>query len=184
MEPVENLPQKTPVERWYVMSGDKRRYPMDSPMFDEKAIQEMYEIEKEAFPINSWTKDDFRALLRQKYVFVVGTLLEGRVVGYLFCEVTRNSINVISIAVHSLVRRQGYGTFMIDTLVSKFPFKRVKAMVPERNLAAQLFLQKNGFIAKRVVKRSHGDDEDLYLMVRPPEIPPQSEIPGPPVEVV
>jgi ribosomal protein S18 acetylase RimI-like enzyme len=76
-------------------------------------------------------------------------------------------IDLLNIAVAPELHRQGIGRTMLHKLDQKIEREggRVRAVVPETNLAAQLFLRQGGYRALRVFRRCF-EDEDAYLMER------------------
>jgi ribosomal protein S18 acetylase RimI-like enzyme len=74
---------------------------------------------------------------------------------------------VLNIAVHPEYRRMLVGSVMLDKLKSKLSDERrtsILLVVNERNLAAQVWLRNNGFLAKKVHKGLYNDlpDVDAY----------------------
>lgn len=118
-----------------------------------------------------WTEDDLRQRLRQRNV--IGMVVEhqsGSVAGYMVYGLQSGFIELLNLAVHPDHDRQGFGTAMIDKLMSKLTNGKrnsIRLLVRESNLAAQLFFRSVGFAAVSI-ERDHYEDthEDAYVMVR------------------
>jgi len=86
------------------------------------------------------------------------------VLGYALIQFGSSFIHVASIATHPDYQRTGVGSLLIKHIKDKLsPFKRYFAytQVEETNLKTQLFLKKNGFVAKAILRYEHGED---YIM--------------------
>jgi ribosomal protein S18 acetylase RimI-like enzyme len=77
------------------------------------------------------------------------------------------NVELLRIIVLCERQRQGIGRALLEQLHLEYRriCHRIQAMVPERNLAAQLFLKDSGYRAVRIVPGRYGS-EDGYLMER------------------
>lgn len=116
-----------------------------------------------------WTEDDFVKSLRQRNVIGMVAEHQDLIIGYMIYELHRDSIHLLSIAVHPDFRRQGVGTAMLAKLASKLQLQqnrtKITTMASEINLDAQLFLKEHGFRATEVVKDHYHPGEDAYFFV-------------------
>ena len=115
-----------------------------------------------------WTEDDFVKSLQQRNI--IGMVAEHRdlVIAYMIYELHRDSIHLLSIAVHPDFRRQGVGTAMLAKLASKLQYQsrsKITTMASEINLDAQMFLREHGFRATEVVRDHYHPGEDAYFFV-------------------
>lgn len=130
-------------------------------------IDEILEIEKSCFP-NPWCENDFVLCLRKETC--IGVVLEDlskNMVGYSVYEFNQNSIDVLNFAINPHQQKKGYGSHMLNSLKNRLEKKRRKFLsttVAEGNLKAQLFFQKNGFVATNTLKNHWEDGNDAYLM--------------------
>ena len=115
-----------------------------------------------------WTEDEFVQSLRLRNVIGMVAEHQDMVIGYMIYELHRDSIHLLSIAVHPDFRRQGVGTAMLAKLASKMEYQRrgkITTLASEINLDAQIFLRKYGFLATEVVKDYYHPGEDAYFFV-------------------
>jgi ribosomal-protein-alanine N-acetyltransferase len=134
-------------------------------------------IENASF-YNPWCKQTFLHYLRQRTCIGMVAELNDEVIGFMVYEVHKNRIHLLNFAVDPKFRRSGIGTAMIDILVRKLsPDRRNRIMleVRETNLDAQLFFQKMGFRANRILRDFYDDaTEDAYLMLF--QVPSQQSV--------
>lgn len=84
-----------------------------------------------------------------------------QVVGHMVYQEHRDGIDILTLAVLPLHRRCNIGTQLLDTLQSRRDRRPLFCVVSERNLPAQLFLQRRGFeLAAVMVVQPH---EDSYM---------------------
>ena len=123
-------------------------------------------IEDASFRV-PWTEDEFVRSLRLRNVIGMVAEHQDMVIGYMIYELHRDSIHLLSIAVHPDFRRQGVGAAMLAKLVSKLYQRRGKitTLASEINLDAQVFLREYGFRATEVVKDHYRPHEDAYFFV-------------------
>ena len=115
-----------------------------------------------------WTEDEFVRSLRLRGVVGVVAEHQDVVISYMIYELLRDSIHLLSIAVHPDFRRQGVGTTMLAKLASKMEYQRrgkITTLASEINLDAQVFLRDYGFRATEVVKDYYHPGEDAYFFV-------------------
>ena len=91
-----------------------------------------------------WTEDEFVQSLRLRNVIGMVAEHQDLVISYMIYELHRDSIHLLSIAVHPDFRRQGVGTAMLAKLASKLEYQRrgkITTFASEINLDAQVFLR-------------------------------------------
>ena len=130
-------------------------------------MAEVLEIERESFEF-AWTEEDFLCCLRQRNCIGMVAEHNHQIVGFMVYELHKARLHILNFAVAPSASRQQVGTQMVEKLIDKLSQQRRKEIVlevRERNLGAQLFFQKLGFRAVRVL-RSYYDDtsEDAYVM--------------------
>ena len=128
--------------------------------------QEVLEIERMSFEF-PWTYDQLMEQLRTTTVIGLVAKLEGQIVAYTVYDLRLSSIHILNLAVHPKYRRTGVGTALVGKLKSKLsPEARqsLRALVSERNLAAQLFFRAIGFAATEVLRMHFGPLGDAYAM--------------------
>lgn len=120
-------------------------------------MPEVLDIERKVFEY-PWFEEDFIRCLRERNVIAMVAEYEERVVGFVIYELLKTRIEILSFAVEGDSQRRGIGTQMINKLIGKLSSQRRKKItlaVRERNVEAQLFFRRMGFLAI-------GVDNDLY----------------------
>lgn len=130
-------------------------------------MTEVLDIEQQCFEF-AWTEDDFLACLRQRNCIGMVAEHQERIVGFMIYELLKSQLHVLNFAVAPWARRQGVGCQMVEKLVGKLAQQRrqeIRLEVREGNLAAQLFFQRQGFVATNVLRGYYEDTaEDAYVM--------------------
>jgi ribosomal-protein-alanine N-acetyltransferase len=130
-------------------------------------MPEVLHTEQESFEY-SWTEEDFLRCLRQRNCIGMVAEQGEKVVGFMIYELHKSKLHILNFAVHPAHRRAGIGSQMVAKLISKLSSHRrtrITLEVRETNLAAQLFFQKQGFKAVRVLRSYYEDTgEDAFLM--------------------
>lgn len=128
---------------------------------------EVLAIENASFH-HPWGEPDFLRELRRRDC--IGMVAESgeRVVGHMVYRLGKDRLELLNFAVDPAFRRMGVGTQMVAKLVGKLSSHRrtrIVLDVRESNLAGQLFLRSQGFLATGV-RREHFEDtnEDAYTM--------------------
>lgn len=90
--------------------------------------------------------------------------------GYIIYEAVNGVIAIHRIAVAQEMRRRGYGTALIESLVAsctgKLHLRRLQAVCYEQDRLAIAFLRSCGFLAKRLAKGAYGPNDDGYVFER------------------
>ena len=115
-----------------------------------------------------WCEEEFLRVLRQRNCIGIVAEFGERVVGFMIYELHKAKLHILNFAVHPRARRLGVGGQMVGKLIGKLSSHRrtrITLEVRETNLAAQLFFQKQGFRALRVLRSYYEDTgEDAFLM--------------------
>lgn len=128
-----------------------------------KHLPEILEIENSSFEF-PWSYDDFVYKLRSKNIIGMNALDENEeIFGYVFYELFKNDIQILSLAVKESKRRKKIGSFLIDSLKYRLSSSKKRdsifTNVRESNLDSQLFFKSQGFLAVDILKEYH--DEEL-----------------------
>jgi ribosomal-protein-alanine N-acetyltransferase len=130
-------------------------------------MPEVLQTEQESFEF-AWTEEDFLRCLRQRNCIGMVAEQGEKVVGFMIYELHKAKLHILNFAVSPSYRRLGIGAQMVAKLISKLSSHRrtrITLEVRETNLAAQLFFQKQGFKAVRVLRAYYEDTgEDAFLM--------------------
>jgi [ribosomal protein S18]-alanine N-acetyltransferase len=130
-------------------------------------MPEVLQTEQESFEY-AWTEEDFLRCLRQRNCIGMVAEQGEKVVGFMIYELHKAKLHILNFAVTPGQRRIGIGAQMVAKLISKLSSHRrtrITLEVRETNLAAQLFFQKQGFKAVRVLRSYYEDTgEDAFLM--------------------
>lgn len=124
-------------------------------------------IEREGFE-NPWTKKEFIRCLRCRNNIGMVAEVSDRIVGFMIYELYKTHLDLLNFAVARHWRRRNVGVQMVGKLISKLSQQRrtrILLEVREGNLPAQVFFQKQGFRAIRVLRDYYDDStEDAYRM--------------------
>jgi ribosomal-protein-alanine N-acetyltransferase len=130
-------------------------------------MPEVLQTEQESFEF-AWTEEDFLRCLRQRNCIGMVAEQGEKVVGFMIYELHKAKLHILNFAVNPGQRRLGIGSQMVAKLISKLSSHRrtrITLEVRETNLPAQLFFQKQGFKAVRVLRNYYEDTgEDAFLM--------------------
>lgn len=130
-------------------------------------MPEVLQTEQESFEF-SWTEEDFLRCLRQRNCIGMVAEQGEKVVGFMIYELHKSKLHILNFAVNPSQRRAGIGGQMVAKLIGKLSSHRrtrITLEVRETNLPAQLFFQKQGFRAVRVLRSYYEDTgEDAFLM--------------------
>jgi len=121
-------------------------------------------IEINSFPSDrTWSEDDFIDCLKQRNCIGMVAEHDDAILGFMVYELHKGRIHLVNFAVHPEYRHCGIGTAMIAKLKGNLgQTKRevIRVIVAENNLAAQLFLREQGFIAENIVRNHFEDGTD------------------------
>src|SRR5260370_15942543 len=130
-------------------------------------MPEVLQTEQQSFEF-AWTEEDFLRCLRQRNCIGMVAEQGEKVVGFMIYELHKAKLHILNFAVHPAWRRTGVGSQMVAKLISKLSTHRrtrITLEVRETNLIAQLFFQKQGFKAVRVLRAYYEDtSQDPYLI--------------------
>lgn len=132
-------------------------------------IDEILEIESLTFD-DPWTEKDIHRFIKTGCNICRVATVNNEIVGYMFYELNKTRFIIHRIAVHSSCWGMGAGSFLIGVLVDHLSKDRrceISLMIRERNLGAQLFFQKIGFVCVDIAKEHYSKTkEDGYVFIR------------------
>lgn len=132
-------------------------------------FDQILSIENESFP-NPWNIDDFKSLQISKTAFCSVLECDDEIRGYIVYEKNGTQITISNIAVSKIYRKCGYGRALMNVVLLNLNKKNcnlVYLYVIETNVGAQLFLQKCGFIAKKIINNYFPKSRHAaYLMIK------------------
>lgn len=130
-----------------------------------KDVPQLVEIEKHG-PTPHWDEQELVDVLKDRHtigrVIVEGASSDGPVAGFIIYQLERRTIRVVNIGVHEDYRKRGYGRQLLTAVIEKLsPTQRTAVLirVHEKNIAAQRFLRKCGFLSETVVRGAYDDGE-------------------------
>jgi [ribosomal protein S18]-alanine N-acetyltransferase len=122
---------------------------------------EVLQIEWAVFP-TPWRQEEFEIAVRTKSIRTRVLLLDGKIIGYAIWQFHRGTMWLENIAVHAEHQRRGIGRILIENCATLG--HPMATEVRERNLGAQLFLRKLGFLCTEIKRRPwENSDEDAYI---------------------
>jgi ribosomal-protein-alanine N-acetyltransferase len=135
-----------------------------------KDLDRLYEIERECFNEEAFTKDQISQLLDDyntvSFIARVQDEIAGFVIGMIHIERCTLRGHVLTIDVGSAYRRKGIGTLLMDEIESIFRQKGVKASlleVREDNTSAINLYLKLGYKIMRKLDNYYGEIHGIYL---------------------
>lgn len=124
-------------------------------------------IEKQSFA-QPWAEGDFLRCLRHRNCIGMVAECDGRIEGFVLCELHEGRLHLLNLAVHPDSRRSGIGAQLVGGIIARLTNqlrRKITACVSERNSAALAFFRSRGFRAVRVLWGYYPDsDSDAYLM--------------------
>lgn len=128
-------------------------------------IPKLLEIDKASREYN-WTFTNFELMTRlDGHVTLVFEELPGKVAAFVLYEECEESFEIIIGGVHPGYQKSGLGSRALELLKEKLsPSGRweITCDVRESNLAAQMFLKKNGFVCYRIEEDYCQDVDGLW----------------------
>lgn len=141
-------------------------------------IPEVFEIELHAAE-SPWSENHFVATLWRRDLMGMVADDGCQVVGFVVYVLHETHLQLLNVAVHPELQRQGIGRQIVEHIKGKPSVVRrslITLHVRETNLVAQRFFSALGFKAESIVHECYRDtSEDAYLMVyrtQPSEPPP------------
>ena len=129
-------------------------------------LNRVCDIDAMCFP-DPWDEAEFTRIAGMQKIIPQVIEFGEEVCGFMIYELRKSSVRVVTFAVHPEWRRRGFGMALIGRLKAKLSShrrNRITLDVSERNLDAQIFFKRMGFLALRV-NRDATDEGDTYRMV-------------------
>ena len=138
--------------------------------FDD--LDDVYEIDKEAFPI-PWRKDSFEEELKNILATYLVAKLDNKVIGYIGMWFVMDECHITNVAVASTYRRMGVASKLIKEMLKLCKENQIAYImleVRETNLPAQKLYESFDFIKdgirKNYYKNPDGTFENAVLMTK------------------
>lgn len=138
--------------------------------FDD--LDEVYEIDKESFPI-PWTKTSFEEELKNMLAMYLVAKEDGKVIGYIGSWMIIDECHITNIAILSSYRRKGIASELVKELIKYCNENGISYVLLEvrlNNTPAQRLYEKFGFktdgIRKGYYKNPDGTYDDAILMTK------------------
>lgn len=129
-------------------------------------LPEILSLEETCFEF-PWSEQDFIYYLNSNAASSLVVESDDEVIGYVVYSVDGDKMEILNLAVDPNFRRRGVGSEILAILREKSELtnrNKIVGHVREMNLAAQLFLRANGFIATEIKRGQYDEtDEDCYL---------------------
>jgi [ribosomal protein S18]-alanine N-acetyltransferase len=130
--------------------------------------KEVLAIEKESFEF-AWDETELINCLRQRNCIGMVVEANDEICGFMVYELHKNRLHILNFAVAEKYRRNGYGSAMVEKLVSKLSYQRrsrIVLEVRETNLVALNFFKSQGFRAVSLLKDFYEETtDDAIVMV-------------------
>lgn len=159
-----------------VIHGQKQTVNVYVRRLIPRDLPDVLDIEKESFE-NGWTEKDFRYYMQKKHYGCFGDVDDyfsniaernGKIVGFAICELYKDEIRLLNLAVSRGMRRKGIGSQMVANLIERLSrdnLRRIMLEVRETNVDAQIFFRNCGFKwIKTIYNPYDNTQEAAYLM--------------------
>jgi ribosomal-protein-alanine acetyltransferase len=135
-----------------------------------KLLDKLYEIEKQCFEQEAFTKQQLTYLLTDYNTFGLAALVNGEVAGFAIArvDITRNETfgHIVTLNVTPAYRRKRIAQKLLQEIETKFKeggIKECHLEVREDNIAAMNLYQKLGYKKAGTLEKYYGDTHGLYL---------------------
>ena len=148
-----------------------RSIPANIRFITPRDFKQIAIIEYDSFEY-PWLNSDFRSKLCEDGTVCYVVEHNGFIVAYAIIQYNSDHIELCNIAVDRDYRNHKIASLIINMLKIKLHLENrncITAFVSERNLPAQNFLRKSGFLAVRVLRDYYAQDHDAYYMVFEPD---------------
>lgn len=122
-------------------------------------IESLYELEKECFEKEAWSKGQIESHLNNGKVFTLG---EKEIYSYVFYYESLEFIEILRIGTKKEFRRRGIATQILSYIINLN--KPILLEVHEENLAARKLYGKFGFSEISVRKKYYSDGKSAIVM--------------------
>ena len=135
--------------------------------YSRRDLDTLAKIDGECFGPNAWAADDLLSLLRIPEIFCGVVEIDKQVVAYAIYAIDKDCLWLTRIAVRPTMQRLGIGSAIVDRIKSKLGNQKrtqIGVTVPEDNVAMQLFLREQGFVATSTIRTLiKGRDAYMFL---------------------
>ncbi len=132
----------------------------------EKDVEEVYEINRESFTTDAWSKDAFRREFKLPYSHRYVLEVENRVVAYIIYWIIRDEATVMSFAVSPTFRGSGIGKLLFRETLKLIEDKANSVVLDVRksNLKAIRLYKGLGFTVVYEREKFYSDGENALFM--------------------
>ena len=131
---------------------------------NEKDIDLCYELDSNT--ISLWSKKQWAKELKKEGIKVFGLLISDLVVGICVFQVVLDEAQINFFAVNLKLRKQGFGTYLMNYLVKeceKLNINKLFLEVSHTNSTAERFYSRFGFSTVGIRKKYYKDGSDALL---------------------
>ena len=132
--------------------------------FVRKDTVDVLRIDAESFA-KPWNESMLREWMKRRDVIGMVCEVDGEIVGYVVYQLTKNYVEVISIAVAKAHRRQEIGKYLVQNVVKKMQqayMPSIRVSVKESNLGAHLFWRAMGLRCTGIIKNKGVEDAYFF----------------------
>lgn len=130
----------------------------------KKDISAIMDIDDTIFGPKSYTREQYEMLLSRQSVLGLACEEKQLLMGFVVYEYMKKSIYIIKFGVDPLYREAGIGTALINRVKCSLndELSTLEISVPDNQLVSHLFLKKQGFLAKKVLRIDGQADHYLF----------------------
>lgn len=126
-------------------------------------MADVMSIENGSFD-HPWEEADFVDCLKSRSVIGLVVEREDVIVAFAIYELSAGVLYVLNMAVHPAFRHEGVGSGLLNKLIGKLSEKRPDIVVDvrEENVDCQMFLKRNDFTCREILKEHYDNGETAY----------------------
>lgn len=111
----------------------------------EQNIDEVYDISKEQFGSESWTKEQFKECLKDNKYMNLVVYKNNKITSFLIAENLIDSTNILLLATKNEYKNKGFASLLMRKLINSLDKSKIWLEVKSTNFSAINFYKKFGF---------------------------------------
>ena len=130
----------------------------------QSELASIFEISKQQFENESWTFEQFKSSFSSPSTIFLIAKDHKEINSFLIAQDLIDSINILLIATKKEKENNGYGKKLLESLIEKYPHKKIWLEVKEDNEKAIRFYSNNGFVYIYERKKYYKDGKNAIIL--------------------